>query len=223
MATFNQFNTKRLDPSEYSGLDIEGIISAPLIAGAHANSMMAKEQVQFLMDFCFAKNGDTYVPVMIRMSMTKGVLTPPENKNDKPTIERITTTFELPLLTIIPINSLAVKSMQLDFDLEVISQFSTDKTKNHNISQLGNPNQNQKGVKLVGRISSRNTVSADTSMKQHYMNKSTSSLKVNIKSGQLPLSIGLTSILNAYSKNIQPVELGNNETDDATANATPKT
>lgn len=45
---------------------------------------------------------------MIEMSLERGVLTPTTDKDGKPTTEirNFTTSFNLPLLTIIPVNSL---------------------------------------------------------------------------------------------------------------------
>ena len=196
------FKTSRLDPARYSGVDIAGIIGAPLIAAAHANSMMAREQIKFLMDFCFTKKGEVYEPVMIRMSMTRAVVNPPEKEGDAHSIRRIAATFELPLLTVIPINSLGLENVQVDFDLEVTSHISRDTESQTQVpgNSTGPP---RKEVRLMGKISSQDKDTA----KAHYDNSSTSSLKVSLKSGPLPLPLGLTSILDIYTKNLQPVEL----------------
>ncbi|HEU4717322.1 MAG TPA: DUF2589 domain-containing protein [Bacteroidia bacterium] len=196
------FQTKTLDPSDYSGSDIAAIIGAPLVAAAHANAMMAREQIKFLMSFCFSKTGEVYEPVMIRMSMTKGVLTPSDEKDKPPFIQQLTTTFEIPLLTVIPINSLAVQSMEVNFDLEVTSHINVPSSRN----SPGNLKPDHKSVRMMGKISSSPGDGQGTD-KDYYDKTGASTLKVNIKSGPLPLPKGLASVLEVYSKNIHPVEL----------------
>ena len=68
----------------------------------------------------------SYAPVMIEMSLERGVLTPTTDKDGKPTTEirNFTTSFNLPLLTIIPVNSLGVNNVDISFEMEVKSSFS---------------------------------------------------------------------------------------------------
>ena len=63
---------------------------------------------------------------MIEMSLERGVLTPTTDKDGKPTTEirNFTTSFNLPLLTIIPVNSLGVNNVDIFFEMEVKSSFS---------------------------------------------------------------------------------------------------
>lgn len=51
------------------------------------------------------------------MSLERGVLTPTTDKDGKPTTEirNFTTSFNLPLLTIIPVNSLGVNNVDIFF------------------------------------------------------------------------------------------------------------
>lgn len=68
----------------------------------------------------------SYAPVMIEMSLERGVLTPTTDKDGKPTTEirNFTTSFNLPLLTIIPVNSLGVNNVDISFEMKVKSSFS---------------------------------------------------------------------------------------------------
>jgi hypothetical protein len=203
-----KFRTKGLDPSDYSGSDIAAIIGAPLVAAAHANAMMAREQIKFLMSFCFTKKGDVYEPVMIRMLITKSVIVPPEKEGDVHSLRKVTTTFDLPLLTVIPINSLSVQTMEVDFDLEVTSHINIPSSND----SPGNLKSDHKSVKMMGKISSSSNPSENPG-DDKYNRSGSSKLKVNIKSGPLPLPVGLTSILDVYAKNIHPVELNPGKSD----------
>ena len=52
------------------------LVSAPLIAAAEANAKISKTQVDFLLECCFTKNGNSYAPKMIQMELTRAVVTP---------------------------------------------------------------------------------------------------------------------------------------------------
>ena len=59
-------------------LDIESLISAPLVAVSKANVVMAQGQTRFFLEYCFNKIGDNYEPIMIRMALKKAVIVPPQ-------------------------------------------------------------------------------------------------------------------------------------------------
>lgn len=129
---------------QFSGLPMEDLIGGPLNAAAKANAAMALTQTKFLLETCFERieipatnttpKQVNYKPVMIEMSLERGVLGY-EKKKDKddqgkeieimaPVIQTVTTKFNLPMLTIIPINSLAVDTVDIGFEMEVKSSFS---------------------------------------------------------------------------------------------------
>ena len=67
---------------QFTGLPMQDLIGAPLRAAADANAMMAVTQTQFLLNTAFARTTDattkldTYAPIMIQMTLTRGVLVP---------------------------------------------------------------------------------------------------------------------------------------------------
>lgn len=105
---------------QFTGLPMEDLIGGPLNASAKANAAMALTQ------YCSSVRHTSYAPVMIEMSLERGVLTPTTDKDGKPTTEirNFTTSFNLPLLTIIPVNSLGVNNVDISFEMEVKSSFS---------------------------------------------------------------------------------------------------
>src|SRR5271166_2101715 len=105
---------------QFTGLPMDSLIGGPLNAAATANAAMALTQTKFLLDTCFTKTSsgspavDSYSPILIEMSLIRGVLTPPGSGSPPSTstdIQQIKTTFNLPLLTIVPLNSLAVETV----------------------------------------------------------------------------------------------------------------
>lgn len=157
------------------GQSIESLISAPLTAVSKANAMMLSGQAQFILDYCFRKNGEVYSPVMIKMEYSQG--------NDK-------CYFYLPLLTLIPLNNLAVDKVNVKFNIEVTSTVS-------HVSNYDGSNGEvkskviQKKAKLGAKIGASN---ADK--------ESSGGISVDIKAKQIPLTKGLTSIIDMYSKSM---------------------
>lgn len=196
--------THAFGPEIYRNLDIEEIISAPLIAATSANGMMAREQVRFLMDFCFSKEGENYKPVMIKMAIVNGVIQPDEEARHKVAIRRITTSFYLPLLTIIPINSLAVETASVNFEIELTSQ--TTKSDSSEGTKSGNLPAVPPRPRLLGKVSYDSKERSGQSGKYQNRSSNSSGLKVDIKAGQLPLPPGMTTLLDLYTKSIGPFE-----------------
>ena len=114
---------------QFTGLPMDDLIGAPLNAAARANAAMANTQTQFMLNTCFSYEEATgYTPIMINMSLTRGVLTPGAEPGDAPTISQITTKFDLPIITIIPLNSLAVDNVDINFEMEVKSSYGEEES-----------------------------------------------------------------------------------------------
>ena len=73
---------------DFQGITIENMIGAPLVAAARANAMIAREQVNFILDHCFTKDEEGYHPVIIRFSLTKNFV-----KNGKADMSSATVFF----------------------------------------------------------------------------------------------------------------------------------
>lgn len=182
------------NPNYSSELNIESIISAPLVAASKANVVMVTGQTRFLLDYCFIKKGETYEPVMIEMVMVKGVVDPSKNPEDPDYIKKAEMTFSIPLLCLVPINSIAIDKVNVDFDMEITSVTSYDSS--HGIVN--------KQAQLNGKISNKQDGSNYTGNGQ-YKSQSSSKLTVNIHAGPLPLPVGVLTILDLYTKAIQPM------------------
>lgn len=186
------------NPNYSSELNIESIISAPLVAASKANVVMLTGQTRFLLDYCFTKKdtSSTYEPVMIEMVMVKGVADPTKEPDDPDYIKKTEMTFSIPLLCLIPINSLAIDKVTVDFDMEITSVTSYNTEKEKGIID--------KKAQLNGKISSKRDEGCNPGQGQ-YKSQSSSRLTVNINAGPLPLPVGVLTILDLYSKAIQPL------------------
>jgi hypothetical protein len=207
---------------QFTGLPMSSLIGAPLKAAAEANYVMAGSQVKFLMATCFnastdsSKGDTTYTPIMIKMEITRGVITPSSTTSKdgspaKPDISSVTTTFNLPLLTILPLNSLAVTNATVNFEMDVNSSYSDetdvtakDETK-ADVSFEAKLSVGPFSVSVKGNVSydHQDSTTHDT----HYQKSNTAKYTVSVTAGQLPLPKGVNTIIEAYTNAIQPVTL----------------
>jgi hypothetical protein len=195
---------------QFSGLPIKTLISAPLLAGAEANSKMAITQTQFLLSTCFNVTGEgasaNYDPIMINMTLTRSVIKP-----DGSAGEPVKTRFDLPLMTIMPLNSLAVDDVNVKFEMEVKSTFSNDKESSTESEAAASGSFSAKvgfgcfSAEVSGSVSSSSK--SASSEKSHYEKSNSARYEINAHAGQLPLPEGVTTIIQAFSQCIAPIQL----------------
>ena len=193
-------------PNFEKRIDIGSLISAPFIASSKANAAMLAGQTRFLLEYCFKKDekNNTHAPYMINMVMTRGVMEPGDDDPAVRTIKRVELTFSVPLLCIVPMNSLAINKIALEFDLDITASTARD-------SQTANNSNNKvvrKKVHLFGNIAGSDNTPADANNpnSRQYKSALSSRLKVNIDAGPLPLPNGVLTLIDLYTKGIQPLE-----------------
>ncbi|TCC90058.1 DUF2589 domain-containing protein [Pedobacter frigiditerrae] len=217
---------QKFNPNFSKALDIESLISAPLVAVSKANVVMAQGQTRFLLEYCFKKNGDGYEPILIQMALTKpvidrgkvavkaiaasapGVIPVVEAVEAAPavpqSIQLVTTHFSLPLLTIVPMNSLVVDKVTIDFDMEITSVASKP---SNGTNESGNKITDRK-AQLYGKVSDSGSNSNRDSKNQ---SKISNKVKININAATLPLPAGVLTIIDLYTKSIQAVPTENKQ------------
>lgn len=202
---------------QFSGLPMESLIGGPLNAAAKANSAMALTQTMFMLDTCFSKKelGSktppvyNYEPIMIDMVLTRSVIT--QGMDLTSGIPQASTKFSLPLLTILPINSLAVETVDINFEMEVKSSFSEDNNEAKSSETAGEGSFETKigwgllstTIKGSASYSSKDSSTHNT----HYEKSNSAKYTVNVHAGQLPLPKGVNTIIEAFAQAIQPIEL----------------
>lgn len=132
----------------------------------------------------------------------------PEPKAD---IQNITTAFNLPLLTIIPLNSLAVQTVNINFEMEVKSSYGEDHSNESSKSMAAEASFEAKinyGIFSASVKGSASTKSEDkTSESSHYEKSNSAKYTVAVTAGQIPLPGGVKTIIDAFSGAIMPVTL----------------
>lgn len=214
---------------QFSGLPMEDLIGGPLNAAAKANAAMALTQTRFMMETCFdtitTKEDNiehvSYKPIMIEMSLERGVIANKKDNDgkikDELVIKTVTTKFNLPLITIIPINSLGVDNVDITFEMEVKSSYSETENETKQVESKGEGSFETKlgwgplsvFIKGSASYSSTDSQTHDT----HYEKSNSAKYTVKVHAGQLPVPKGVNTIIEAFSQAIQPIEMpsdGNN-------------
>jgi hypothetical protein len=195
MGNTNNDAYSRVHPKFGAELNFESLISAPLVAVSKANVTMLTGQVRFLLDYCFVNENSRYKPVMITMTLSKTVVDYSKQPADADCVQMMKMDFQMPMLCLLPLNTLAIDKVKVDFNLEITSIGSYKSTREpSNIIA-------RKAV-LNGRVAPQSHAS-----KTDETNRSNSygHLRVSVNAGTLPLSKGLLTVIDLYTKAIQPL------------------
>ncbi|WP_404339062.1 DUF2589 domain-containing protein [Pseudoalteromonas mariniglutinosa] len=196
---------------QFSGLPMKSLIGAPLNAAADANANMAISQTRFLLETCFQpltegdKDSGVRKPIMVKLEVSRPVIDEKTGVAKDPA----TSTLNLPLLTILPLNSLAVKNVDVNFEMEVKSSYSHD-TDTSSSSSKEASGSFEAGFSYMGfsakvEGSVKSTSQSSSSDKEHYEKSNSAKYTVAVNAGQLPLPEGVTTIIQAYTAAIQPI------------------
>lgn len=203
---------------QFTGLPMDALIGGPLNAAAKANSAMALTQTKFMLDTCFytPSNASTpsvsstpsLSPIMIDMTLTRAVI---DQDASPPTIQQANTTITLPLLTIIPLNSLGVDNVNITFEMEVKSSYGEDSSQSSTSTTSTSGSFSAKfgwgpiSATVKGNASYDKTDSSNFST--HYQKSNSAKYTVLVHAGQLPLPKGVNTIIEAYTNAIDPITI----------------
>lgn len=165
---------------------------------------MAQEQIRALLKICFTHDGHAYHPVMLEMTVTRSVLQPSKNPGDHPKVVEITTKFYVPVISIFSINALGIENVDIDFNIEITSQFEKNREEEEDdevIGLKGSP-KDKKSIELLGKLSARKITNQEEGRSFSYDRAESSTFNVNVTAGMLPLSKGLLEIIDIYTKAI---------------------
>lgn len=185
-------------PKQFSGLPLKALIGAPLKAVTDANAMISRSQTQFILDTCFEKIEDreTFKPIMITFELERSII----DANGELEKEPVKMQFKLPLLTLIPINSLAVETLKVSFEMEVKSTTESRSNSQEKEKSLSNNKINADDDSEIYGYLAKTTKSDSKNQAS-----SVARYEIEMKAGQLPLSKGLTAIIDIFSKNMIPI------------------
>lgn len=187
--------------SQFSGLPMKALIGSPLKAATDANAMIAQSQTQYLITTCFERpNPDSpkLRPIMVEFEVSRSVIDKDGHINPTP----LKMTFAMPLMTLIPINSLAIETLEVSFEMEVKSSREFSRESDTDIEQRGKRNHIDSAYKahefdteLHGSISSKSSGN----------DRAAASYEIKLTAGQLPLPRGITTIIDVFHQNMMPM------------------
>lgn len=179
-------DNKKKDKLIYSnirqGNNIESLISAPLVAVSKANMMMLSGQTRFILNNCFTQKEGSYNPIMVNMSICRGTVNGKESSLN----------FQVPLLCLLPLNSLAIENARLKFNIDITSTYSYSPNDDTDLLP-------RKSV-LNGRIV----------RDRNCRTESSAHMKVDINASTIPLPTGTRALIELYSKVILPNDSNDN-------------
>jgi len=150
---------------------------------------MAMEQIRNLLDLCFSKGKDgSYTPVMISMKIKRSRVTS-EDHQHAPAIDSTEVTIQVPLVSLLPVVHLGVESLNFKVGMEIHGAYQ-EKSQKRSESTAGWVHKHR-SVGLSGKIVST---------------KSSSDVSIDVKAGVTPISNGLATIIESYTKSIGPTE-----------------
>ena len=187
---------------EFGGLPLKALIGAPLKAAADANGMLARSQTQFILSTCFdADDSGKLTPKMITFDIHRTVINPNGSIAD----ETAKMTFSIPMLTIVPINTLAVDELDVAFEMEVKSsrEYNHETPEQEIKSAEGKMNDPYNADKFTcemhGTLANKDNQSGKSNGNARY--------EIKMHAGKSPLPLGLTTIIDVFTKNIAPIQL----------------
>ncbi|WP_396268090.1 DUF2589 domain-containing protein [Ideonella sp.] len=202
---------------QFSGLPMKSLIGGPLQAAAEAQQSLAMTQTNYILNTGFSrveKNGALvgYKPITaaIEMNGTRPVV----DKDGKVTAANSALTMDFPILTMMPIPSLAVTAVDITFDMEVKSSYTHEtedqsKTKDHAEGSFdAKAGWGCFSVEVKGAISHDSETSHTD--KQSYQKSNSARYHVEVKAEQQPIPDGIKMLLTMFGKNMelamQPVQ-----------------
>ncbi len=199
---------------QFSGLPMRDLIGGPLMAAAEANNAMSITQTSFILDTCFYPadpqdpDNSKLKPIMIGMTLTRGVLVQENGTTD---VQQIDTQFNLPLIAILPINALAVDNVDIAFHMEVKSSYgetTSSETKEEFSAAATLDAKLDLGLfsaEINGSVSYDK--SSKTAEEMHYEKSNTATYDVKVHAGQIPIPQGVSIIIQHFANAIDPIQV----------------
>jgi hypothetical protein len=207
---------------QFSGLPMGALIGGPLQAAASAQQALAMTQTQYILNTGFNQSVDpatkrvTYTPITATIAM--GQSQPVIGTDGKVSTADSHLSVDFPIITMVPIPSLAVSSVDITFDMEVKSSYSheTDSESESKTSETGSFDAKAGfgcfSVELKGSVS--HDSSQSNSDKQTYQKSNDAKYHVEVKAEQQPIPDGIKMLLEMFSKNMtmKPIMAGGTQT-----------
>jgi hypothetical protein len=194
---------------QFSGLPMDSLIGGPLQAAAKAQQSLAMTQTQYILNTGFSQdttdpNNIKYNPIVASIKM--GESQPVIEQDGSVSTANSSLVVDFPIITMIPIPSLSVSSVDITFDMEVKSSYShdTDSETKSSTSETGSFDAKAGwgcfSVEVKGSVS--HDSSSANSDKQSFQKSNSAKYHVEVKAEQQPIPDGIKMLLDMFSKNM---------------------
>ena len=203
---------------QFSGLPMKSLIGGPLQAAAEAQQNLAMTQTNYILNTGFSRIEDGgkligYKPITaaIQMKATRPVV----GAEGALTDAKSGVTMDFPILTMMPIPSLAVTYVDITFDMEVKSSYTHETDDESASKDHAEGSFDAKMGWGCFSVEVKGTVSHDSSQshsdKQSYQKSNSAHYHVEVRAEQQPIPDGIKMLLAMFSKSmevaLQPIEV----------------
>lgn len=193
---------------QFSGLPMDSLIGGPLQAAASAQQGLAMTQTQYILNTGFnrvVENGQvSYKPITASIAM--GQSQPVIGADGSVSVADSHLNVDFPIITMIPIPSLAVTSVDITFDMEVKSSFSHETDNETSSKTQEQASFDAKAGWGCFSVEVKGSVSHDSSQsnsdKQSYQKSNDARYHVEVKAEQQPIPEGLKMLLKMFGDNM---------------------
>lgn len=181
-------------PAAYSQMPIQDLVAAPLTAAANANMALANNLLEFVEKLGFSDDSGKTSARTVDFTVTR----PVEGSASSRDIP-----YTIPLLSLVPIPSLLIEDVSVDFQMEVTEVETTKQTTNTSattsasVSTSGLFSLFKADFKVNGRVttSRENTSSVNQSAKY----------QIHVNARQQPMTQGMNVLLQILASSMDPL------------------
>lgn len=176
---------------QMKGLPMRELISAPLIAACEAQQQLAATALNYYEKIGFDDNGDTRC---LEFKLERPVQVPGEITTQEVTVKA-------PFLGLVPVPSLLIDNINVDFQMEVTDASSSKESDNAELSSSVTGKWFSTSVNVQGKVSTARENTRSTNQTAKY--------QVSVSASQQKSTEGLSKLMDVMASCVEPIESGN--------------
>lgn len=182
-------NTKVGEPaSAFKGLPMRELISAPLIAVAEAQQQLAASSLDFYNKIAFKDDAKTRC---LEFDLKRPVMGPGDIREQEVKVKA-------PFLGLVPVPTLMIDNVNIDFQMEVTDASTSKNTENADLSTNVSPNWFGTSVSVQGKVG--------TSRENTRSTERTAKYQVSVSASQEPQTEGPSKLMDIMASCIEPLD-----------------
>lgn len=175
----------------FKGLPMRELIAAPLIAAAEAQQELAATAWNFYQQIAFDKDGK-------KARVLEFEVERPIQQNDK--ITTIKQAVKAPFIGLVPIPSLLIDRVDVDFQMEVTDTSNVKSTTNAEVEAKATAKHWFINAEISGKVT--------TARENTRMTNQTAKYQIHVSASQQPQTEGLSKLMDIMASCIEPIDAG---------------